>query len=406
MPLSFDWRAARRTFTDNPPAALSAAASASAPGVPPSTMVSGLPSIALASAVMNSAPRSISTPSDSQTHSASGAAATTRAIAGSASMRSTVCGFGLIWRSCTRAAPGVCISVLRPPSDIGRIVTARLSFSARARMSSPVRMRASQLAAADQPSSISSTSALAPLDVATGGFHSGPAAAMMTNAVRPSRKAVSHQGVRAGVSSFGTMSKSSRAGGKLSLRGRGGMSRNSHHSTGRLSRPSRTSGCAKPMGRPPIMPRSLFGTCARHAVAGVVAFTHARMQRQHEFARRPVGAMDDEAPAEMIGFGADLGTMALEPLHIIVAPGFGAAGGDAARAFRIEKLDAAVIRERLFRRIDDLQHMAMRARAGELRDLFLHLGRSATRNPRASRLPTAARARSSAAGWRARRCRE
>ena len=177
-------------------------------------------------------------------------------------------------------------------------------------------MRASQLAAADQPSSISSTSALAPLEVATGGFQSGPAAAMITSAVRPSRNAVSHQGVRAGVSSFGTMSNRSRAGGKLSLRGRGGMSRSSHHSTGRLSRPSSTSGCAKPMGRPPIMPRFLLLRGAdRHAVTGVVAFTHARMQRQHELARRAVGAMDEEAPAEMVGFGADLGAMALEPLR-------------------------------------------------------------------------------------------
>ena len=59
--------------------------------------------------------------------------------------------------------------------------------------------------------------------------------------------------------------------GSRALRGRGGISRSSHHSTGRLSRPSSTSGCAKPRGRPPIMPRSRLPPAApsgsrRHAL--------------------------------------------------------------------------------------------------------------------------------------------
>ncbi len=72
----------------------------------------------------------------------------------------------------------------------------------------------------------------------------------------------SHHGVRAGVSSFGRMSSSSFSEPYCWRRGRGGISRSSHHSTGRLSRPSSTSGSAKPSGRP-IMPASrLARACA------------------------------------------------------------------------------------------------------------------------------------------------
>ena len=48
-------------------------------------------------------------------------------------------------------------------------------------MSSAVRSRASQLAAAPKPSSIRSAIGVAPVVVATGGFHNGPAAARMTS---------------------------------------------------------------------------------------------------------------------------------------------------------------------------------------------------------------------------------
>ena len=114
-------------------------------------------------------------------------------------------------------------------------------------------MRASQVPAAGKPSSISSASGALAVEVATGGFHSGPAAAMMTSVASVSRSSVSHHGVRCGVSSLGEMSNRSRVGGKLMRRGCGGMSRSSHHSTGRLNRPSSTSGCAKPSGSHGIM---------------------------------------------------------------------------------------------------------------------------------------------------------
>ena len=96
----------------------------------------------------------------------------------------------------------------------------------------------------------------APVAVSSGGFHCGPAAAMITRAASVRRSKVSHHGVRAGVSSRGAMSNSSRVGGNETRRGRGGISRSSHHSAGRLSRPSRTSGWAKPRARPAITPAS------------------------------------------------------------------------------------------------------------------------------------------------------
>ena len=73
------------------------------------------------------------------------------------------------------------------------------------------------------------SSGAARFEVASGGFHSGPAAAMMTSAASVSRSKVSHHGVRDGVSSLGAISNKSRVGGKLMRRGRGGTSRSSHH---------------------------------------------------------------------------------------------------------------------------------------------------------------------------------
>ena len=241
---------ARSTFTESPPAALSAAASACAVGSPPVTMETLRPSVARAKPVTNSEPRPRSVPSESQITSMSGLAASSREMVGSASVRSTACGSGLSCLIRTRAAAGGCIEISRLASPSGITATPRLSASARATMSSAVRSRASQLAAAPKPSSISSAIGVAPVVVATGGFHKGPAAARMTSVASVSRSNVSHHGVRAGVSSFGLMSNNSRVGGNSIRRGRGGMSRRIHHNTGRLSRPSSTSGEAKPSGRP------------------------------------------------------------------------------------------------------------------------------------------------------------
>jgi hypothetical protein len=49
------------------------------------------------------------------------------------------------------------------------------------------------------------------------------------------------------------MSNNSRVGGNSTRRGRGGITRNSHHNTGRLNRPSSRNGSAKDSGSPAIM---------------------------------------------------------------------------------------------------------------------------------------------------------
>ena len=135
----------------------------------------------------------------------------------------------------------------RVPSDSGMSATARRSSAARAMISSAVRTRASQVAAAAQPSSIKMASGECVCVAASGGCHNGPAAATMMMAASVSRSSVSHHGVRAGVSSFGAISSRSRVGGKSMRRGRGGIIRNSHHKTGNVSNPISTSGSAKPM---------------------------------------------------------------------------------------------------------------------------------------------------------------
>lgn len=52
---------------------------------------------------------------------------------------------------------------------------------------------------------------------------------------------------------LGAMSNNSRVGGNSTRRGRGGITRNIHHKTGRLSSPSSSAGSAKESGRPGIM---------------------------------------------------------------------------------------------------------------------------------------------------------
>ena len=130
----------------------------------------------------NSAPLPRSTPSVSQTSSTFGEDCRKRAISGSASVRSTACGFGLICLSATRAAPATCSDMSRVVSDSGNSATPRSSASARAIISSAVRMRSSQVPAAAQPSSISISSGAERSLAASGGFHNGPAAAMTISA--------------------------------------------------------------------------------------------------------------------------------------------------------------------------------------------------------------------------------
>ena len=115
-------------------------------------------------------------------------------------------------------------------------------------------MRASHDEAADQPSSIRITSGAFEAVAPVGGFQIGPAAAKMISAAASRRSSVSHHGERDGVSSLGAISNSSRVGGKAMRCGRGGITRSIHHSTGRLTRPSSSSGWAKARGNAAIMP--------------------------------------------------------------------------------------------------------------------------------------------------------
>jgi hypothetical protein len=158
------------------------------------------------------------------------------------------------WRSATRALPPGMIVMSRAGSDNGTSATPRRSLSAFAISSSAALILASQLEAALQPSSSRITSgARLPPAAPVCGFQIGPAAAKITSAAASRRKAVSHHGVRDGVSSFGAMSNNSRVGGNSTRRGRGGITRSSHHSTGRLNRPSSRIGSANESGRPAIM---------------------------------------------------------------------------------------------------------------------------------------------------------
>src|SRR5438093_821135 len=100
---------------------------------------------------------------------------------------------------------------------------------------------------------------------------------------------------------------------------------------------------------------------------------HLSVQSQQQLTRGTVGAVNGESPAEAIGFLADRCAMAVEAPLVVRAPGLGTAGRDGARPLRLDELDPAGVRERLLRRIDDLDHVTMGAGGGELRDCPAHL---------------------------------
>src|SRR5262245_33855095 len=97
------------------------------------------------------------------------------------------------------------------------------------------------------------------------------------------------------------------------------------------------------------------------------------MQREQQVVRGPVSAVNGEAPAEPVDFGADFRAMPRDARLIVGAPVLGAARGDLAAAFRLDELDAAGEGERLFRRVDDLDKVSLRAVFGKLRQQLLDL---------------------------------
>src|SRR5712671_5957574 len=85
------------------------------------------------------------------------------------------------------------------------------------------------------------------------------------------------------------------------------------------------------------------------------------MELEQELGRRPVGAVNDEAPAEPLGLGADFGAVARNPRLVVLAPVLGPAGRDGAGPFRLDEFDAPSVRESLLGGVDDLHHVTQRS---------------------------------------------
>src|SRR5437660_178962 len=78
---------------------------------------------------------------------------------------------------------------------------------------------------------------------------------------------------------------------------------------------------------------------------------HMGVQAQQQFACRPVGAVDVEAPAKPAGLGTDIGAVAVDAQRVFGAPALGTAGRNGAAALRLDELDASGVRKSLLRRI-------------------------------------------------------
>src|SRR6266851_4868267 len=101
---------------------------------------------------------------------------------------------------------------------------------------------------------------------------------------------------------------------------------------------------------------------------------HLSVQSQQQLARGTLGAVNGKGPAQAVGFLADRRAMGFETPLVIRPPGFGAAGRDRPGSLGFDELDTAGVRERLLRRIDDLDHVTMRTGGGELGDGAADLG--------------------------------
>jgi hypothetical protein len=128
------------------------------------------------------------------------------------------------------------------------------------------------------------------------------------------------------------------------------MSRNSHHRTGRLSRPPELYSAAWP----PVAHRRF------------VAFADAAVQRQQELIGRAVGTVDGEAPVEPLGLGDEFLAVPLQSRLVVGAPVLGAAGGDHLAGFGFGEFHAPGIGEGFLRRVHDLDKVALRAVGGKL----------------------------------------
>src|SRR5215813_3508442 len=89
--------------------------------------------------------------------------------------------------------------------------------------------------------------------------------------------------------------------------------------------------------------------------------SQALMQLEQDLGRRPVGSVNDEAPAESLGLGTDFGAVARNPRHVVLAPVLGPASRDGTGPLRLDELDAPRVREGLLGRVDDLYHVPQRS---------------------------------------------
>jgi len=101
------------------------------------------------------------------------------------------------------------------------------------------------------------------------------------------------------------------------------------------------------------------------------------MKLEQEIGGRPIGAVDDEAPADLLGLGADFGAVARDPRLIVLAPVLGATGRDGASPFRLDEFDAPGVREGLLGGIHDLHDVAERSGGRQPGDGLLDLGERA-----------------------------
>src|SRR5215467_662580 len=85
------------------------------------------------------------------------------------------------------------------------------------------------------------------------------------------------------------------------------------------------------------------------------------MQLEQEIGCRPVGAVNDEAPADPFGLGADFCAMACNSRLVILSPVLGPAGCDSAGAFRLDEFDPPRVRKGLLGGVDDLHDVTQRS---------------------------------------------
>src|SRR6202012_2815832 len=96
------------------------------------------------------------------------------------------------------------------------------------------------------------------------------------------------------------------------------------------------------------------------------------VEGEEKLTRRTIGAMNDEAPAQAIGLGADFCAVSLDAGHIVGTPGFRASGRDGPTALGLYEFDPARIGKSLLGRINDLHDVAGSAGRRQLGDHLLH----------------------------------